>query len=89
MGQVGRLAGEDILHDKQVQLSKGFFDVIAVGIRHHRVLPHDVYGVNFASQCGMSGFHDGQPHIAWELFNFPGLGRLLAQLVIGYLLITR
>ena len=64
VGEIGRLGEEDVLHDDVIERGHRFARVIDVGIRHRRVLTHDVHPADLALLRRVHDLDDGQTRMS-------------------------
>ena len=66
VGEIRRLGEEDVLHDQVIERGQRFARVIDVGIRHRRVLAHDVHPADLVLLRGVHDLDDGEARIRIE-----------------------
>ena len=83
VGQLRRFGEENILNHQEIQ-SLHFLDgMIQVGVGDHRVLPHDIQGLDTPLQDGRQHVGHGHAHIIGQAGDAPGVFHLLAVGRIG------
>ena len=68
IGEIRRLGEEDVLHHEVVHPRESFACVVRVGIRHRRILAHDVHAADLPGVNRVHDFDYGEPGLGIERF---------------------
>ena len=88
ISEVGGLGRENILHDQHLKAGERCARMMQVGIRHRRVLAHDVHAPDSTGCCSVHDFDHGQTGLAVdrhapEILDQTGRVGLVDTMVVG------